>query len=215
MMPLRDTKRSLSSTSSSSSEVLLKKIDDLEASHAYMKQEMTKIMDNQREHRFDEFQSPDGLPEKKASHETSMERVNRLESSQRSHSVSPQKSRIAVSRRADFQSRHKLGRNPAQRAGSPSRQTSRLQQERGPSQSTTVISPVREEPSSSEKAAPEQFMDRHYINILQSMGQSVYIYRCSGEITYWYVYVRVCILLDFWAISVAQAKMLEKMYQSL
>ncbi|XP_077218394.1 uncharacterized protein LOC143852695 [Tasmannia lanceolata] len=130
---------------------LLKKIQELEAGHALLKQEMSKLM-----------LSGNGGKEPKSEH-----------GYQRSHSVSPQRSRFGASRRKNggFEA------STAWKKGSTSfRHASPLQRE----------SRGRESLGLNEGSmAAGQFTDRQYLNILQSMGQSVHIYNLDGRIIYW------------------------------
>lgn len=130
-------------------EELLKKIQELEAGHAQLKQEMSKLM-------------------LVGSNEPRLEHGH-----QRSHSVSPQRSRFADPRRKEGGFDGAAG----WRKGSASfRHSSPLQRE------------SRSRDSSSGKAsggAGVHFTDRQYLNILQSMGQSVHIFDLEGRIIYW------------------------------
>lgn len=130
-------------------EELLKKIQELEAGHAQLKQEMSKLM-------------------LVGSNEPRLEHGH-----QRSHSVSPQRSRFADPRRKGGGFDGAAG----WRKGSASfRHSSPLQRE------------SRSRDSSSGKAsggAGVHFTDRQYLNILQSMGQSVHIFDLEGRIIYW------------------------------
>ncbi|KAJ8623407.1 hypothetical protein MRB53_031936 [Persea americana] len=130
-------------------EELLKKIQDLEAGHAQLKQEMSKLMLG-------------GSNEPKLEH-----------GHQRSHSVSPQRSRFADPWRRGGGFDGAAG----WRKGSASfRHSSPLQRE------------SRSRDSSAGKAAggaSAHFTDRQYLNILQSIGQSVHIFDLEGRIIYW------------------------------
>eukprot|EP01018_Ginkgo_biloba_P011025 Gb_38813 [translate_table: standard] len=185
------------------SEELLKRINELEVSHAHLKEEMIKLLDTQQpelEVEADSVPSSSqpqsfqpqpcdrspvdlrrGSPER-ARFESGKRGHKLVSSPQRSHSVSPQRTRMATSRRASFEARRRAGPTLPLRTGSSSRHASPLQQEWSSAGSTQ--SALGKE-SSSEGAFPNQFTDRHYINILQSMGQSVHIFKPSGEITYW------------------------------
>ncbi|KAK9161751.1 hypothetical protein Syun_008092 [Stephania yunnanensis] len=139
---------------------LLKKIQELEAGHAHLKQEMSKLMVGR-----------DGL--------NSADSKSEQHGHQRSHSVSPQRSRISASLRksnAGFD-----GYGGWKKGSSSFRQSSPLQRE----------SRSRDQLSSSSRdgrgggPAFVNFTDKHYLNILQSMGQSVHVFDLSGRIIYW------------------------------
>ncbi|GLJ41722.1 hypothetical protein SUGI_0863500 [Cryptomeria japonica] len=95
-----------------------------------------------------------------------------LPSSQRSHSVSPQRTRLAASKRSSFDDQQERGQNLPQRY-----QASPLQKGCNSSQSGKKELP--------EGTFPCELIDAHYINILQSLGQTVHIFKTTGEITYW------------------------------
>ncbi|CAL9069971.1 unnamed protein product [Musa banksii] len=119
-------------------EELLKKIKELEAGHARLKQEMSKLMHV---------------------NEGGARRSNRG----RSHSVSPQRTVASPQRR-----------NSGGFEGSRFfRHSSSLQRE-SPGAS-----------SSADGAAGIGLSERQYLNILQSMGQSVHIFDLDGRIIYW------------------------------
>ncbi|XP_068660974.1 uncharacterized protein [Aristolochia californica] len=131
-------------------EELLKKIQELEAGHAVLKRELSKFM-------------------LERGNETKVEHTH-----QRSHSVSPQRSRFGAPRRktggldAGF---------AAWRKGSLSfRHASPLQRE-------SRSGGARE--CDDARPAAGQFSDRQYLNILQSMGQSVHILDLECRIIYW------------------------------
>ncbi|KAF8394683.1 hypothetical protein HHK36_020900 [Tetracentron sinense] len=132
-------------------EELLKKIQELEAGHAQLKQEMAKLM-----------LSSGGIDPK-------LEHGN-----QRSHSVSPRRSRLATPERRGSGG---FDRAAGWKSGSASlRHSSPLQRE---SRSRDPSSPRGGGPSA------VNFTDRQYLNILQSMGQSVHIFDLNGHIIYW------------------------------
>ncbi|KAL5700842.1 hypothetical protein ACHQM5_026245 [Ranunculus cassubicifolius] len=115
-------------------EELLKKIQELEAGHAHLKQEMSRLIHG----------GGGG---------------NHRGGQQRSHSVSPQRSRLGGGGGPS-------GGDAWKRGSSSFRHSSPLQREtRGPS--------------------AVNFTDRQYLNILQSMGQSVHISDPNGRIIYW------------------------------
>lgn len=200
------------------SELLLRRIDELEVSHAHLKEEMAKLIDSQEagaEAAAEAEAEAAAEAEAEAEAETeaeaaagtvalysqtrpfsrksselrsyspgraqyeSSQRSHRVASSslpQRSHSVSPQRTRLTTVRRDKYDARQRTGQTLPQktRHGSP------LQREWGSSQSMGTL-PKKE----SANVFPDNFTDRDYINILQSMGQAVHIFKPSGEITYW------------------------------
>ncbi|KAL4202408.1 hypothetical protein AMTRI_Chr02g220860 [Amborella trichopoda] len=119
-------------------EELLKKIQELEAGHALLKKEVSRLMVDSKERGGDH--------------------------SKRSHSVSPQRRFVGTMRSSEAPS-------PA-----PFHHSSPLQREsrRGGA--------LR---SGGGRGARMNFTDRQYLNILQSMGQSVHIFDLSGSIIYW------------------------------
>lgn len=128
------------------SEDLLKKIQDLEAGHASLKQEMSKLMPR----------------------EGGGSRSDRA----RSHSVSPQRSRMPTGRGFD---------GGCRRGAASFGHSSRLQRE--------SRSPASDGGSggggSREASAGIGLSERQYLNVLQSMGQSVHIFNLDGRIIYW------------------------------
>ncbi|KAG9457839.1 hypothetical protein H6P81_002347 [Aristolochia fimbriata] len=128
-------------------EELLKKIQELEAGHAVLKQEMSKLM---------------------------LERGNENRAHQRSHSVSPQRSRLSAARRktGGFDAGPAAWRRGSLsfRHASPLQRESRSGEARG---------------CGDARPAAGQFTDRQYLNILQSMGQSVHILDLDCRIIYW------------------------------
>lgn len=138
-------------------EELLKKIQELEAGHAHLKQEMSKLMTHS------------------GSEDSSKHQSQRPH--QRSHSISPQRSRF--------------GGGPRRRGGAATidgsasfRHSSPLQREsrsRDPSNAGAGGGGGGVGPSA------VNFTNRQYLNILQSMGQSVHIFDLNGRIIYWWV----------------------------
>lgn len=123
-------------------EELLKKIQALEMDHANLKQEMSRLK-----------QSGEG---------------RREQNRQRSHSISPQRSRF--------------GAAASWKKGSGSfRHSSPLQRE------SKVKEIANYGGGGAENSGPAavKFTDKQYLNILQSMGQSVYIFDGEGRIIYW------------------------------
>ncbi|KAI4303134.1 hypothetical protein MLD38_038803 [Melastoma candidum] len=129
-------------------EELLRKIQELEAGQANLKQQISRL---------------------KASDE-------RQRTRQRSHSVSPQRSRFSGSVTRRGGGGFDCGKG-VQRTGSASfsRTSSPLQREgRRNDGEDGGMGP-----------AGVKFTDRQYLNILQSMGQSVHIFGLDGRIIYW------------------------------
>lgn len=131
-------------------EELLKKIQELEAGHAQMKDEMSRL---------------------KLSNDSKSETTH-----QRSHSVSPRRSRLAG--RTHEAAAAALKKNSATfRHSSPLQRESRTE-EIG-SQGGGSVGVGNRGPSA------VNFTDRQYLNILQSMGQAVHIFDLGGRIIYW------------------------------
>ena len=140
-------------------EELLRKIEKLEAGHAHLKQEMSQL-------------KLSGASEATAEHGHR----------QRSHSISPQRSRLEGPRRRVTGGRG-FGGPAAGKKGSYSfKQSSPLQRESRD-----------EDPQNGGEGggvggpSAVNFTDRQYLNILQSMGQSVHILDLNGRIIYWSV----------------------------
>ncbi|KAJ7955239.1 Kinase family protein [Quillaja saponaria] len=135
-------------------EELLKKIQELEAGHAHLKQEMSKLM-----------LSGGGDAKPGQGHQ------------RRSHSISPQRSRLAASRRraggAGFDG------PAAWKKGSASFLHSSPLQRESSSRDHMYVGGGGSGPSA------VNFSDKQYLNILQSMGQSVHIFDISGRVIYW------------------------------
>uniref|UniRef100_A0A5B7AWS8 non-specific serine/threonine protein kinase n=1 Tax=Davidia involucrata TaxID=16924 RepID=A0A5B7AWS8_DAVIN len=147
-------------------EELLKKIQELEAGHAHLKEEMSKLKIS-GDQKSDQLQQHGG-----GGH-------------QRSHSVSPQRS--AVSRRRGGGGGGGFdGAAAVWKKGSASfRHSSPLQREsrsRDTSNAATI-----DGGGGVGGCGPSavKFTDRQYLNILQSMGQSVHIFDLNGHIIYW------------------------------
>ncbi|KAJ4968174.1 hypothetical protein NE237_014875 [Protea cynaroides] len=135
---------------------LLKKIEELEAGHTHLKQEMSKLLLSSG----DTGTGSDG----KSFHRHL-----------RSHSVSPERSRMGASRRKNGGGVE--GAAVSLKKSSPSfRHSSPLQRE---SSSRDAPNPRPVGP------AAVNFTDKQYLNILQSMGQSVHIFDLNGRIIYW------------------------------
>ncbi|WOH07382.1 hypothetical protein DCAR_0726812 [Daucus carota subsp. sativus] len=124
-------------------ELLLKKIQELEAGHAQLKQEMTRLIIS-------------------GDHHSRGER-------QRSQSISPQRRSTAPARRRVAGSGCDGGMNMGGRHSSP------LQREsRGGGGGGGVVPEMK-----------MKFTDSQYLNILESMGQSVHIFDTNFHIFYW------------------------------
>lgn len=135
-------------------EELLKKIQELEAGHAQLKEEMSKLIIS------------------------GDQKFGR----QRSHSVSPQRRTAAPQRRGVGGGGFEGGSAAAFKMGSASfRHSSPLQRE----------SRSLEDNNSGMGTAPRpvppevKFTDSQYLNILDSMGQSVHIFDLDCRIFYW------------------------------
>ena len=140
-------------------EELLRKIQELEAGQADLRQEMSKLK-----------VSGDAKSEQQQPHH------------QRSHSVSPQRSTLASS-------------GPRRRGGAAGLDAGAGAWKKG-SASFRHSSPLQKESRSPEPVnvriggggpSAVNFTDRQYLNILQSMGQSVHIFDLNGRIIYWLV----------------------------
>ncbi|KAI8561838.1 hypothetical protein RHMOL_Rhmol04G0372900 [Rhododendron molle] len=132
-------------------EELLKKIQELEAGHAHLKHEMSKLLTDQQK----------SAP----AHQ------------QRSHSVSPQRPRRRVGGGE--------GAAAVLKKGSASfRNSSPLQRE---SRSGDALNSSAGDGGGGGGCGPAAvgFNDRQYLNILQSMGQSVHIFDLNIRIIYW------------------------------
>jgi hypothetical protein len=131
----------------------------LEAGQADLRQEMSKLK-----------VSGDAKSEQQQAHH------------QRSHSVSPQRSTLASSgpRRRGGASGLDAGAGAWKKGSASFRHSSPLQREsRSPE-------PVNVRIGGGGPSAVN-FTDRQYLNILQSMGQSVHIFDLNGRIIYWLV----------------------------
>jgi hypothetical protein len=145
-------------------EELLRKIQDLEAGQADLRQEMSKLK-----------LSGDAKSEQQQAHH------------QRSHSVSPQRSNLATSapRRRGGAAGLDAGTGAWKKGSASFRHSSPLQRE---SRSREPVN-VRIGGGGGGGGGPSavNFTDRQYLNILQSMGQSVHIFDLNGRIIYWLV----------------------------
>lgn len=139
-------------------EELLKKIQELEEGHAHLKQEMSKLMISAAEEKSERQQ-------------------------QRSHSISPQRSRgprrLGSGGAGDFDG----GIVAAWKKGSASfRHSSPLRRE---SRSKDAYAGGGDGGGGGSGLAAVRFTDKQYLNILQSMGQSVHIFDLNRRIIYW------------------------------
>ncbi|KAI3876542.1 hypothetical protein MKW98_015925 [Papaver atlanticum] len=136
---------------------LLKKIQELEAGHAHLQDEITKL--------------------------TLSARPGHRNNNQRSHSVSPQRSRF--SRRGGDEERNR-GNSGQCKMGSASFGHSPLQRVNS-SNSISRRRPSAEfsNPSKGSETAVVSFSNKQYLNILQSMGQSVHIFEPHGRVIHW------------------------------
>ncbi|KAI4334977.1 hypothetical protein L6164_013668 [Bauhinia variegata] len=135
-------------------EEILKKIEELEVGHAHLQQEMSKL---------------------KHSSDAKVEHGHR----QRSHSISPQRSRLAPPRRRagggglDGQAAWKKG-SASFKHSSPLQRESRSGVPQNDGDGGVVSGP-----------SAVKFSDKQYLNILQSMGQSLHILDLNCRIIYW------------------------------
>ncbi|KAF5195571.1 Serine/threonine-protein kinase EDR1 [Thalictrum thalictroides] len=139
-------------------EELLKKIQELEAGHAHLQEEMSKLIQSA------------------SSSYSKSEYVGH----QRSQSVSPQRSRLGSSVRnisggVDATGALRKGSSSFKHSSSPLQIESRNSDPSNP----------RSGGGGSGGPAAVSFTDRQYLNILQSMGQSVHISDINGRIIYW------------------------------
>ncbi|KAK9136677.1 hypothetical protein Sjap_007271 [Stephania japonica] len=173
-------------------EELLKKIQELEAGHAHLKQEMSKLMLGR-----DGANSADSKSEQHGH--------------QRSHSVSPQRSRISASLRKNNVGFDEFG---GWKKGSSSfRHSSPLQREsRSRDQLSNSSREGRGGPGGGVGPAAVNFTDKHYLNILQSMGQSVHIFDLSGRIIYWVEMLFVLLLPNLDIIGFYRNRTAENLY---
>ncbi|XP_050239782.1 uncharacterized protein LOC126688899 [Quercus robur] len=153
-------------------EELLRKIEELEAGHANLKQEMSKLVlsGNEQQHHHHHH--------------------HHNHNQQRSHSVSPQRSG-PQRRRAGASGLDSGAGGVWKKAASTSfRHSSPLQRESRSREPTNVDVDVNVSGGGGGGAggggpSAVNFTDRQYLNILQSMGQSVHIFDLNGRIIYW------------------------------
>lgn len=132
---------------------LVKKIQQLEEGHAHLKQEMSKLK----------------LSDVRHGHHR-----------QRSHSVSPQRSRLGAppKKRSDAPAAWKRG-------SCSFKQSSPLQRESRGGGDPQIHGGGGEEAAPRRGPSAVNFTERQYLNILQSMGQSVHILDLNCRIIYW------------------------------
>ncbi|GMN55159.1 hypothetical protein TIFTF001_024286 [Ficus carica] len=149
----------------SPAEELLKKIRELEAGHAHLKQEMSRLMQSS---------SSDDVPTTRSDQQLQNHQHHHRRPHQRSHSISPQRSRLATG------SATRRRAAAAGFDGSPSiRHSSPLQRESRSRDPSVVGGGGSVGPSA------VNFSNRQYLNILQSMGQSVHIFDLDCRLIYW------------------------------
>lgn len=145
----------------------MRKIQELEAGHAHLKQEVSRL-------RRSSNANGENDNDKSSVNDTTSATITNNTTHyhhhhQRSHSVSPRRPRLGTvaSRRKQLEPATvwKSSNSASFRHASPLQRESRGGENRGPS---TI-----------------NFTDRQYLNILQSMGQSVHIYDLKGQIIYW------------------------------
>lgn len=136
-------------------EELLKKVQELEVGHALLKQEVSKLMPGEGGGR-------GGGGGGGGDH-------------RRSHSVSPQRSGASPSRRRSEWS----GRRAWRRGSASSGHLSRFQRE------SREPGDAPKGGGNGEPLAGFGLSERQYLNVLQSMGQSVHIFNLEGWIIYW------------------------------
>nr|WDA42959.1 tyrosine-protein kinase receptor UFO [Fagopyrum tataricum] len=157
-------------------EELLRKIQELEAGHAHLREEMSRLVlsGNQR---------------------SENNAAAAVVARQRSHSVSPQRSRLPT----PGPSRRRLGNSIKGAGSSGGVDSSSASWKRGSASFGHSTSPLQRESrsvdlpvldlhsarSGDDSPTAVQFTDRQYLNILQSMGQSVHIFDRDRRIIYW------------------------------
>ncbi|XP_050219400.1 uncharacterized protein LOC126669865 [Mercurialis annua] len=154
-------------------EELLKKIQELEAGQAHLKQEMTKLKLNS-----------DPLSDHHLHHR--QHHQQQQPPHQRSHSISPQRT---APRRSGGGGGSGFEAVAAWKKGSTSfRHSSPLQRESRSSNFATAsgsANAIAGDKSSNGAPSAFNFTGKQYLNILQSMGQSVHILDLAGRVIYW------------------------------
>ncbi|KAF2312733.1 hypothetical protein GH714_039800 [Hevea brasiliensis] len=144
-------------------EELLRKIQKLEAEQARLKQEMSKLKLTS------DSKSEQYLPHRQQ------------QSHQRSHSISPQ--RTGPRRRCGVGAGSGFETVASWKKGSTSfRHSSPLRRE---SRSTSSTDSTNAAKGANCGPSAVKFTDKQYLNMLQSMGQSIHIFDLSGRIIYW------------------------------
>eukprot|EP00257_Ricinus_communis_P025705 XP_025013119.1 serine/threonine-protein kinase PITSLRE isoform X2 [Ricinus communis] len=159
-------------------EELLKKIQELEAGQAHLKEQMSKfkltsdpVSDSQLHHHHHH-------------HHHHHRQQQQQQQQQRSHSISPQ--RTGTRRSGGGAGAGGFEVVAAWKKGSTSfRHSSPLQRESRSSSADKINAAVKEEGGNKCGPSAVKFTDKQYLNILQSMGQSVHIFYLSGRIIYW------------------------------
>lgn len=158
----RTTSASAAPAASPPTEELLKKIQELEAGHAHLKEEMARLI----------ISKNDCKSDRPHQHQ------------QRSHSISPQRS--GPRRHGGAGGGFDGGLLASWKKGSASfRHSSPLQRESRNREFCAASSDGNCSSSSSAGPAAVKFTDKQYLNILQSMGQSVHIFDLNCRIIYW------------------------------
>lgn len=165
----RTTSASAAPAASPPTEELLKKIQELEAGHAHLKEEMARLI----------ISKNDCKSDRPHQHHQ-----------QRSHSISPQRS--GPRRHGGTGGGFDGGLLASWKKGSASfRHSSPLQRESRSREFCSAAADANCSSSSSSSSsssvgpAAVKFTDKQYLNILQSMGQSVHIFDLNCRIIYW------------------------------
>ncbi|XP_065863817.1 serine/threonine-protein kinase 1-like [Euphorbia lathyris] len=154
-------------------EELLKKIQELEAGQAHLREEMTKLKVTS--------------DPKSDQHLQYRHQQQQQQNHQRSHSISPQR-RAPVRRGsggAGFETVSAWKKGSASfRHSSPLQRESRSSSSDAASTTTAAAANAVKDEDNREPWAV-RFTDKQYLNILQSMGQSVHILDLRGRLIYW------------------------------
>ncbi|KAG7013685.1 Serine/threonine-protein kinase EDR1 [Cucurbita argyrosperma subsp. argyrosperma] len=149
-------------------EELLRKIQELEEGQAHLKKEMSKLL----------------LSGTAADSNSDHQIRHHHHHHQRSQSISPQRSRFATARRRGGAAGGFDGAAAAWKRGSSSfRYSSPLQRESRTCEPLNAAASVGTGGGSGPAAV--NFTNKQYLNILQSMGQSVHIFDLNYRIIYW------------------------------
>ncbi|KAI5068973.1 hypothetical protein GOP47_0015274 [Adiantum capillus-veneris] len=156
-----------SSQAPPSPEVLLQRLAELEANHAFLQSEISKLMESQKAE-----VSHDEALHRHCSHCSSLNDT-RLQFTQNRTSFAG----ISVPNSGSRGSHVGHSSSPCIRS---------LGSNESASMSGSHLGRTHTHGSGSRFAPfPEQLTERHYINILQSMGQAIYIFNLSAEVIYW------------------------------